>query len=292
MRQEFAAWVFRRIDIDENWLSNVLWTDDAHFSLNGEFNIQNSRIWATDNPSIFTEMPLYQPRVTVLCGFTSFIIVQLLREKALSEITFMKDGGPPHISRGAKQLLKDTFCENRVISRHFIYQWPPRSPDLTPCDFCLGVSSNLNSAETTRNVISVLRYDESTYERTMHSWFAKLHSSYNILEDRTGSAGETLLTVLEGKLRGQRSRGRRRRGYTDDLKQWTGRHEEMKKMAEDRKVWTDHVSHPQYRKALKEEEIKKDKYKDAKVIFKMNINIRRGFGQLLEGFEGRDYFPS
>ncbi|UYV76324.1 hypothetical protein LAZ67_14000030 [Cordylochernes scorpioides] len=34
-----------------------------------------------------------------------------------------------------------------------------------------------------------------------------------------GSAGETLLTVLEGKLQGKRSRGRRRRGYTDDLKQ-------------------------------------------------------------------------
>ncbi|UYV62758.1 K02A2.6-like [Cordylochernes scorpioides] len=66
MRQEFAVWIFRQIDIDENWLSNVLWTDDAHFSLNGEFNIQNSRIWATENPRIFTEMPLYQPRVTVL----------------------------------------------------------------------------------------------------------------------------------------------------------------------------------------------------------------------------------
>ncbi|UYV74027.1 hypothetical protein LAZ67_11001874 [Cordylochernes scorpioides] len=109
MRQEFAAWVFRKIDIDEKWLSNVLWTDDAHFSLNGESNIQNSRFWATENPRNFTEMPLYQPRVTVL-------------EKALSEITFMKVGGPPHISRGAKQLLKNTFVENRVISRHFIYR--------------------------------------------------------------------------------------------------------------------------------------------------------------------------
>ncbi|UYV69402.1 hypothetical protein LAZ67_6003476 [Cordylochernes scorpioides] len=105
MRQEFAAWVFRQIDSDENWLSNVLWTDAAHFSLNGEFNIQNSRFWATENPRIFTEMPLYQPRVTVL-------------EKALSEITFMKVGGPPHIYRGAKQLLKDTFGEIRGISRH------------------------------------------------------------------------------------------------------------------------------------------------------------------------------
>ncbi|UYV76385.1 hypothetical protein LAZ67_14000246 [Cordylochernes scorpioides] len=151
MRQEFAAWVFRQIDIDENWLSNFLWTDDAHFSLNGEFNIQNSRIWATENPRIFTKIPLYQPRVTVLCGFTSFIIgtfktvfvtgeryekrvFPYCRVKALSEITFMKDGGPPHTSRGAKQLLKDTFGENRVIGRHFIYQWPPRSTDLTPCD--------------------------------------------------------------------------------------------------------------------------------------------------------------
>ncbi|UYV66407.1 K02A2.6-like [Cordylochernes scorpioides] len=52
---------------------------------------------------------------------------------------------------------------------------------------------------------------------------------------KRGSAGETLLTVLEGKLRGKRSRGRRRQGYTDDLKQWTGRHtyEEMKRMAEE-----------------------------------------------------------
>ncbi|UYV81459.1 hypothetical protein LAZ67_20001248 [Cordylochernes scorpioides] len=137
MRQEFAAWVLRQIDIDENWLSNVLWTDDAHFSLNGAFNIQNSRIWATENPRIFTEMPLYQPRVTVLA-------------KALSEITFMKDGGPPHISRGAKQLLKDTFGENRMISHHFIYQWPPRSPDLTPCDFCLWGCSEYRSASTDR----------------------------------------------------------------------------------------------------------------------------------------------
>ncbi|UYV68907.1 hypothetical protein LAZ67_6001594 [Cordylochernes scorpioides] len=137
MRQEFAAWVFRQIDNDENWLSNVLWTDDAHFSLNGEFNIQNSRYWATENPRIFTEMPLYQPRVTVLGGFTSsfiigpfffekpmeellkpFLVFPYCREKALSEITFMKVGGPPHISRGAKQLLKDTFGEIRGISRH------------------------------------------------------------------------------------------------------------------------------------------------------------------------------
>ncbi|UYV69818.1 hypothetical protein LAZ67_7000861 [Cordylochernes scorpioides] len=103
MRQEFAAWVFRKIDIDENWLSNVLWTDDAHFSLNGESNIQNSRFWATENPRIFTEMPLYQPRVIVLCGFTSSFII-----------------GPFFFEKSMEELLK-----------------PFLAPDLMPCDFCL-----------------------------------------------------------------------------------------------------------------------------------------------------------
>ncbi|UYV69083.1 hypothetical protein LAZ67_6002306, partial [Cordylochernes scorpioides] len=58
--------------------------------------------------------------------------------QALSEITFMQDGGPPHISRGAKQLLKDMSGENCGISRYFIYQWPPISSDLMPCDFWFG----------------------------------------------------------------------------------------------------------------------------------------------------------
>ncbi|UYV79914.1 hypothetical protein LAZ67_18001034 [Cordylochernes scorpioides] len=130
-------------------------TNKAHFSLNGEVNTRSSRIWATENPRILKEIPLHQPRVTVWCGFTSSSIigpffkeeiygrtfdtvfvtgehyVQPLREKvipilqdrqALSEITFMQDGEPPHISRGAKQFLKDTFGKNRVISRHFIHQ--------------------------------------------------------------------------------------------------------------------------------------------------------------------------
>ncbi|UYV76387.1 hypothetical protein LAZ67_14000250 [Cordylochernes scorpioides] len=133
-RQEFAAWVFRLIYTDENWLSNFLWTDEAHLYLNGEVNTQNSRIWATENPRNFTEMPLYQPRVTVLCGFIStFIIGPIFFEKingrmvipilqnrqALSEITFIQDGGPPHISRSAEQLLKDTFGEaNQITNRN------------------------------------------------------------------------------------------------------------------------------------------------------------------------------
>ncbi|UYV70290.1 K02A2.6-like, partial [Cordylochernes scorpioides] len=34
-------------------------------------------------------------------------------------------------------IAEGSLGEDRVISRHFIHQWPPRGPDLTPCDFCL-----------------------------------------------------------------------------------------------------------------------------------------------------------
>ncbi|UYV63034.1 SETMAR [Cordylochernes scorpioides] len=90
--------------------------------------------------------------------------------QALNEITFMQDGGPPHISCGAKHLLKDTFGEYRVISRHFIYQWPPRSPDLTPCDV----------------------YRCRAYHRAAQKWFSKFKNGDMDPEDtpRSGRPSE------------------------------------------------------------------------------------------------------
>ncbi|GFY03505.1 uncharacterized protein TNCV_3211421 [Trichonephila clavipes] len=32
------------------WVFNILWTDEAHFSLHGDVNNHNCRIWATSNP--------------------------------------------------------------------------------------------------------------------------------------------------------------------------------------------------------------------------------------------------
>ena len=49
----------------------------------------------------------------------------------------MQDGGPPLIDRRVMQLLKQHFTDARVISGHFPTTWPPRSLDITPCDFWL-----------------------------------------------------------------------------------------------------------------------------------------------------------
>ena len=49
---------------------------------------------------------------------------------------FQHDEAASHYSRHVKQHLNDTF-PNRWIGRGSTINWPPRSPDLTPLEFCL-----------------------------------------------------------------------------------------------------------------------------------------------------------
>ncbi|UYV70436.1 hypothetical protein LAZ67_7002976 [Cordylochernes scorpioides] len=132
-RQEFAAWVFRQIDIDENWLSNNLTLKTAVFGQQKTLGILQKCHFIS--PELQFEI---NGRTFKTVSVTGERYVHFLREKTSTKRNNIHaNGGPPYISRGAKQLLKDTFGEDRVISRHFIYQWSPRSPDLTPCDFWL-----------------------------------------------------------------------------------------------------------------------------------------------------------
>ncbi|GBM82438.1 hypothetical protein AVEN_229479-1 [Araneus ventricosus] len=64
-----------------------------------------------------------------------FLVSQLQQRACLQDIIFMQDGAPPRIDRRVKQLLRQHFTDARVMSRHFPTVWPPRSPDITPCDF-------------------------------------------------------------------------------------------------------------------------------------------------------------
>jgi len=49
---------------------------------------------------------------------------------------FQHDGAPSHYTRHVMQHPNDTF-PNRWIGRGNTINWPPRSPDLIPLDFCL-----------------------------------------------------------------------------------------------------------------------------------------------------------
>ena len=56
----------------------------------------------------------------------------LTQRRMLRKTWMQQDGAPPHTS-ATKTTMKSVFQE-RVISKGFNLEWPPRSPGLNPCD--------------------------------------------------------------------------------------------------------------------------------------------------------------
>lgn len=65
-----------------------------------------------------------------------FVVPRLEEMDMVDTVTFQQDGAPPHIGRDVTAYLRHVFGD-RIISRGFPDAWPPRSPDLAPCDFWL-----------------------------------------------------------------------------------------------------------------------------------------------------------
>ncbi|GFW40940.1 uncharacterized protein TNCV_4369881 [Trichonephila clavipes] len=143
----------------------ILFSDEAHFWLNGYVNKQNCRIWSEANPQVYVETPLHPEKLTVWCALwaggiigpyffkndeghnvtvngdryramiTNFFIPKL-NNHDVQELWFQQDGATFHTDRATIDLLKDTFSD-RLISRFGPVNWPPRSCDLTPLDYFL-----------------------------------------------------------------------------------------------------------------------------------------------------------
>ncbi|GFV32619.1 uncharacterized protein TNCV_441111 [Trichonephila clavipes] len=139
----FALTFLARVEVDASWPWKVLWSDEAHFHLSGTVNTHNCRIWDMENPRTFQEIPLHSPKVTVWCGFTAtFILGPFFFEETTRNgpvtciVTARRWSASTHWTLCAAVSLA-TFTNDRVISRAFPTAWPPRSPDLNPCDFWL-----------------------------------------------------------------------------------------------------------------------------------------------------------
>ena len=74
---------------NENFIPNLIITDEADFRLNGEVNKQNCRIWASENPRKIHEYPLHPLKVTVWCGITSSRIIGPYFLKILMSIQWL-----------------------------------------------------------------------------------------------------------------------------------------------------------------------------------------------------------
>ena len=55
----------------------------------------------------------------------------------LEGIVFQQDGATSHTARETRQFLEIELQGAGLISLRTNFEWPPRSPDLTECDFWL-----------------------------------------------------------------------------------------------------------------------------------------------------------
>ncbi|GFV05980.1 hypothetical protein TNCV_3142711 [Trichonephila clavipes] len=164
-RRRFVEWAQNEIAVVPDFHKRILFSDEAHFWLNGYVNKQNCRIWSEANPQVYVVTPLHPEKLTVWCALwaggiigpyffkndeghnvtvngdryramiTNFFIPEL-NNHDVQELWFQQDGATCHTARATIDLLKDTFGD-RLISRFGPVNWPPRSCDLTPLDYFL-----------------------------------------------------------------------------------------------------------------------------------------------------------
>lgn len=164
-RLEFANEICEMIDVHNFDPSKIIFSDEAHFWLDGYVNGQNYRIWGSEKPEVVATKPLHPKKLTVWGGLCSqgilgpfFLhegqtidqtVYRELLEKAFDQAEakgwidsfwFQQDGATPHIASQNMELIHRKFA-GRVISRNYPNMfkqglaWPPYSPDLTPMDY-------------------------------------------------------------------------------------------------------------------------------------------------------------
>ncbi|GFV32127.1 hypothetical protein TNCV_1674161 [Trichonephila clavipes] len=67
-RRRFVEWAQNEIAIVPDFHKRILFSDEAHFWLNGCVNKQNCRIWSEANPQVYVETPLHPQKLTVWCA--------------------------------------------------------------------------------------------------------------------------------------------------------------------------------------------------------------------------------
>ncbi|GFV14402.1 hypothetical protein TNCV_808341 [Trichonephila clavipes] len=67
-RRRFVEWAQNEIAVVPDFHKRILFSDEAHFWLNGYINKQNCRIWSEANPQVYVETPLHPEKLTVWCA--------------------------------------------------------------------------------------------------------------------------------------------------------------------------------------------------------------------------------
>lgn len=149
---------------DDSFLSRVIFSDEATFHINGKVNRHNVRIWGLQNPHVTLEHERDTPKLNVFCAVslkkvygpfffdentvTGVTYLRMLQNWLVPQMNedsgdyiFQQDGAPPHWHLNVRRFLNESLPQRwigRMGNADLALQfWPPRSPDLTVCDFFL-----------------------------------------------------------------------------------------------------------------------------------------------------------
>ena len=135
------------------------------FHVNGKVNKHSTCIWDTDNLHEILEHQRDSSTVAVFCAMSKKAVygpfffegatvngetyldmlekwlMDNLSEEESDDFMFQQDGAPPHWSLSVRQFLNTTLPDKWIgwsgRDDCVLMPWPPRSLDLTPCDFFL-----------------------------------------------------------------------------------------------------------------------------------------------------------
>ena len=138
----------------------MIFSAKAYFYLTLPYKKQNNRYWSDSAQEYGKEVPLKDKKVSVLCAISSvrvfapyffestvnstkflemiltFFISRVKKSRDYEKSYFQQDGATAHTATAVQTYLTDRFG-TRFIDKT---KWPPRSPDLNPCDFFVGLS--------------------------------------------------------------------------------------------------------------------------------------------------------
>ena len=154
-----TTFIAKQLD-DDQFMRNIIWTDEATFNLNGILNRHNCVYYDTTNPHRTIEKQMKSPSICVWAAIShrgligpyfydtpinavkyhdmlSTYVFPLLRQlDDFDDLWLMQDGAPPHFGNIVRNFL-DENAPVGWIGRRGTIDWAPRSPDLTPMDFFL-----------------------------------------------------------------------------------------------------------------------------------------------------------
>jgi len=163
LRLHFCVNFQQRLE-EDGFVEKLVFSDDATCHVCDKVNRHNVRIWSTENPHATMKHVRDSPKVNVFCAVsfcevygpfffaeptvTDINYLDMLQlwlmpqlQEDSEEFIFQQDGAPPHFHFDVRAHVTANL-PGRWIGRAShndspLLPWPPRSPDLTPCDFFL-----------------------------------------------------------------------------------------------------------------------------------------------------------